>query len=358
MANYDRNDWGAGFPFSDSPFKTRTLSGAIRILPVDLQDVRINDSHIPEGRARDSTNAPNIALPDESGPFLRDIDFPPIARPFAQRPIARQAGLRLLLLESFVWGSRNTPPLPRTRPDHTLIWVTNGFAQLGFPKRRETLARDAVRFVPAGTAFSFFPRPEIRGYVLLIAPSLVQDTDPIFPHSYIAGNIGDGGEALFVTLKELEAEGATRPPGDALHCLLGVLALRLTRLQPPIYPSAPPQNRNPAERPLAERFLALAATRMQHGHTISDLAEELGVGTAALDRACQIAKGKRAIDLLYRLRLDHAIVLLREGQHNPAQISRLLGYTSHAHFTRAFVEATGRRPEYFQNQATRPGGGL
>lgn len=341
MATYDRQNWGEGFPFSPSPFKNRAVTGPVS--RVNLPHARINDAHIPEGRPQ---SAPS-SWGNDTQPFT-DSEYLPAARPFAQRPIARQAGLRLLPLESFIWGSHNTQTRSRIRSDHTLIWLVRGFAQLGFPRRDETLAAGAVRFIPAGTAFSFSPRPEHGGYALLIAPPLIENTEPPFPNSYLAGNIGDAGEALLATLKELEAEGAKRPPNKALHYLLGVLALRLSRLTPPQRPAALSRVPTMAERPLAERFIALAKTRMQHRDTIADLAQELGTSAAALDHACLSAKGKRAIGLLYRLRFERAVEMLREGHHNPAQISQLLGYTSHTHFTRAFVEATGRRPESFQ----------
>lgn len=347
MANYDGHNWGGGFPFSASPFKSRTFSVSARIPFVDLPNARINDAHILEGRTQGSI-LPRIDAPETAEPILQAIESLPTTPPFAQRPIARQVGLRLLPLESFIWGSRNVQTLPRIRPDHTLLWLTKGFAQLSFPRRRETLAYGAVRFIPADMAFSFSPRPEISGHVLLIAPALTQNTDPAFPHSYIAGNIGDAGDALLITLRELEAEGAKRDPGKALHTLLGMLRLQLTRLSPPIMPTAFPAYNVTARRPLVEQFLELAANRMQTGETIADLAQELGVSAAVLDHACLSAKGKRAIDLMHRLRFDRAVDMLRAGRHSPAQIARLLGYTSHTHFTRAFVEATGKKPEYFR----------
>ncbi|RNF33755.1 AraC family transcriptional regulator [Paracoccus methylarcula] len=91
---------------------------------------------------------------------------------------------------------------------------------------------------------------------------------------------------------------------------------------------------------------------LREGPTIADLAAELGTGTAALDHACQSARGKRAIDLMHEVRLQRAVEMLREGGQSPAQIAKELGYTSHTHFTRSFVAATGQRPETFRDQSS------
>lgn len=99
-----------------------------------------------------------------------------------------------------------------------------------------------------------------------------------------------------------------------------------------------------------EQFSELALTRLNCNQTIAELAEELQVQTAVLDRACQTVRGKRAIEVVNDLRMERAVKMLREGGRDPAQIAKELGYTSHTHFVRAFVSVTGRNPETFRNQ--------
>lgn len=105
------------------------------------------------------------------------------------------------------------------------------------------------------------------------------------------------------------------------------------------------------DRALLDRFLAMAAARLDYRGSIADLAGEMGTTTAALDRACIAGRGRRAIEVIHDLRLERAVALLRKTDLGPARIAADLGYSSHAHFTRAFVAATGRTPENFRAQA-------
>lgn len=352
MASHDRTVWESRFPFSPSPFAERSLTGLPRPKASGLPNARINDSDIPEGRALDIRryHAATARLGTASPPTPPKI-LTVAARSFAQRPAARQSGLRLLPLAGFIWGSRTTPPHPRTRADHILIWVTAGQLHLDYPRQQHVMPSDSVRYIPAGTAFAAWPTPGTEGHALLLAPALLRDIDPPFPRQPLAGSAGESREALLSTLGELADEGGKPNSGKALHCLLGVLALRLARLEPARAHATPTPLPNEAQRPLVERFLTLAQAQLHQGPTIADLAAILGTSTAALDRACQNARGKRAIELMHEVRLQRAVEMLREGGQSPAQIAKELGYTSHAHFTRSFVEATGQRPETFRDQS-------
>lgn len=349
MATHDAGSFRNGFPFSASPFGRNAGSGGISAVRADPASAKVTDSGIPEGHAPVFADPP--PRPANIAPAAPNSVALPAMRPYAQRPISRQTGLRLLPLGSFVWGARGNPPQPRTRTDHTLIWVTRGYAQLDLPRKERLMAPDTVCFVPSGTAFAFVPRAGAEGHVMLLAPQMAQDNDPPFPPGMIAGMAGAEAAALHLTLQELSLETARHGSAAGLHCLLGMLALLLGRLQPLTAP--PDRAGNPMrDRTLLDRFMHLAGSRLKQGITIADLAEELGTTSAALDHACQSGRGKRAIDLIHQIRLEMAAQALRETRHSPAQIARDYGYASHTHFTRAFVAATGRTPEAFRAQSS------
>lgn len=349
MATHDAGSFRNGFPFSASPFGKNAGWASVGGPRPDPGAAKVTDGSIPEGHAPVFADpAPRL---QNIAPAAPNSVALPTSRPYAQRPIARQTGLRLLPLGSFVWGAKGNPPRPRTRSDHSLIWVTRGYAQLDLPRKERLLAPDTVCFIPAGTAFAFLPRAGAEGQVMLLAPQMAQDNDPPFPARMIAGMAGDEGAALHLTLHELSIETARNAGAAGMHCLLGMLALLLGRLQPLI--ATPDRATIPQrDRSLLERFMNLAGSRLKQGITIADLAEELGTTSAALDHACQSGRGKRAIDLIHQIRLEMAVQALRETRHSPAQIARDFGYASHTHFTRAFVAATGRTPEAFRAQSS------
>lgn len=344
----------AGGPFTPSRIKGMPQTGVS--LPAEaagglLARALVTASHIPEGRALYPRPVPP-ALPDcgnRTQP-ASDRDILPVDdRPLAQRPVPRLSGLRLLPLEGFVWGARTTPPQPRTRVDHVLIWVISGALQLDFPRRHLILGPGAVQFLPVGTAFATLPLGQTRGHVLLIGSDLARDLSPALPDQPVLGSIGDQATALHLTLSDLAEESSRRTPDAraAVTCHLGLLSVRLSRLEPP--PARPPALTQTAPNlPLIDQFLKLAGAELGHSRTIGEMAEALGVSTAALDRACRQTRGRRAIELIHDLRHETAVHLLRQTRQPLTEIARNLGYTGLAHFTRAFVARTGRLPESFR----------
>lgn len=131
---------------------------------------------------------------------------------------------------------------------------------------------------------------------------------------------------------------------QALACLLGLLSVQLHRL-------GAQSVRDDFSGDLSDRFVALATDRLGSGLTLSELAHELGTTSAELDNACLNRHGRPALALIYHLRFQQAVRLLRETRLHPGEIARRLGYASLAHFTRSFAAETGRSPEHFRAQS-------
>ncbi|WEF22945.1 AraC family transcriptional regulator [Paracoccus sp. S3-43] len=301
-------------------------------------------------------NAPGIPDAADAAPDRPAVVTPtPAAAPAALRPalrkgrpIGRQQGMRLLPLQAFIWGSRAMPPQPRTRPDHTLIWVTEGRMQLDFPRSHVILRAGDLRHIPAGTAFAAMPAPGTLGHVALISARLAARAEPPLPDRGMAAHVGSHAAQLEATLHELAMETAD-PDAGTLSCLLNLLSLRLGQLQP----GRPPEQAAGAapDLPLIEAFLALAVQRLGSAGSVAELAADLNSTMGALDQACLAARGKRAVELIHDLQLERAVDLLRGTRRPTLRIAADLGYSSHAHFIRAFVAATGRTPDAFRAQS-------
>lgn len=264
------------------------------------------------------------------------------------RPIGRRQGMRLLPLQAFVWGSRAMPPQPRTRPDHTLIWVTEGRVHLDFPREQVALRAGDMRHIPAGTAFAAVPSATARGHVVLISARLAAGAEPPLPDRGMAAHMGHHAPQFEATLRELALELADSD-ASTLSCLMNLLSLRLRQL----LPSRPADETEAAlpDHPLIERFLALAGQRLGSARSVAELAAELHSTTGALDQACLAARGRRAVELIHDLQLERAVDLLRNTDRPTLRIAAELGYSSHTHFIRAFVAATGRTPDAFRAQS-------
>ena len=330
MSAFGHSQWN-GFPFSPS----RIRAGR------PVHDAKVTAPSIPEALPPAADRPAVPALPSRPPaaitPALRE-----------GRPIGRQQGMRLLPLQAFIWGSRAMPPQPRTRPDHTLIWVTEGRVQLDFPRRQFILRAGDLRHIPPGTAFAAIPSAGARGHVALISPRLAADAEPPLPEGGMGAHVDQHAAQLEATLHELAVETAD-PDGPTLSCLMNLLSLRLGQLLP--HRPAEAGEPAPPDLPLIERFLALADQRLGSVRTVAELAAELRTTTGALDQACLAARSKRAVELIHDLQLERATDLLRMTDRPTMRIAAELGYASHAHFIRAFVAATGRTPDAFRAQS-------
>ncbi|UFM63514.1 AraC family transcriptional regulator [Paracoccus sp. MA] len=293
---------------------------------------------------RPSVLAPTVAGTTEAAPDRPAPRALPRGRP--------GDGLRLIPLSGFHWGgatrSRTAPPAPRVRGDHVLIRPGSGMVTVQFPRHNRPVTGGRLAFIPAGTAFSLKPPPDVAGQALLIPPDWFRD-QPL-PRGFRCGlpapeDAGILGPAILAL-----AEGAARHPGgdEATRHQLGLIAVALSRLED--RPGRPePRGDSIAEaRPLTERFLQLARQELDRSQTIAEMAGRLGCTQAHLDRACRQSRGRGALDLLYDLRLQAATEALRASAKPIPEIAEELGYAGLGHFMRAFQAATGRTPEAYR----------
>lgn len=262
-------------------------------------------------------------------------------------------GLRLIPLAGFHWGGpvrgRMTPPSPRVRGDHVLIRPVSGAISIEFPRFSHALTAGRVAFIPAGTAFSLKPPPEVEGQALLIPPGWVRGQP--MPGGFRSGLPAAEDAGLLDPAILALAEGAARDPGGdgATPHQLGLIAVALSRLDDRTGPTEMRPGTLAEARPLTERFLELARREMGASPTIAEMARDLGCSQAQLDRACRQSRGRSALDLLYDLRLELATEALRETARPIPEIAEELGYAGLGHFMRAFLAATGRTPEAYRD---------
>ena len=200
MSALEHSQLQVGFPFSASEIRVRR----------PLQADGVNAPFIAEASGQ-SADLPPISP-------VRESSMPAALRPGLPegRPIGRQNGMRVLPLGAFVWGSRASPPQPRTRPDHVLIWVTKGQLALDFPRDRVALQAGDLRFIPAGTAFAAAPGIGTQGHVALISTRLALQANPPLPDRVLAAHVGSHAAQLEATLREIAIETPGSRPGHAV----------------------------------------------------------------------------------------------------------------------------------------------
>lgn len=266
--------------------------------------------------------------------------------PFAGRPRLPESGLRVLPLDSFVWGGATWAGglrRGRTRGDHCLVRVTAGSMRIILPSGAVDHGAGSVVFIPAGTAFAAEPQPGVRGQVLLMARQMAERLS--LPSRIVVG--AGVSDAFSADLAALAARAHDPIAAATAACRVELIATSLERLAARPQPSRPELPGRDSNA-LVQAYLDLAGREMGRGRTIADLADALGTTAAGLDAACRKHRGCSALDLLYELRLDRARTLLADPRHSLTQIAEDLGFTGVAHMNRLFMAATGRPAEAFR----------
>lgn len=288
-------------------------------------------AEVPLGPLPEPANSPRPTVP---------------VTPFAGRPRLPDSGLRVLPLDSFVWGGATGPGgqrRGRTRGDHCLLRVTAGTLRIVLPSGAVDHGTGSVVFIPAGTAFAAEPQPGVRGQVLLMARHMAERLS--LPSRIVVG--AGASDAFSADLSALAARPHDPIAAATAACRIELIATALDRLAArpqPSRPELPGRDRHA----LVQAFADLAGREMGRGRTIADLADALGTTAAALDAACRRDRGCSALDLLYELRLDRARAMLADPRHSLARIAEDLGFTGVAHMNRVFMAATGRPAEAFR----------
>ena len=228
------------------------------------------------------------------------------------------------------------------------LWFTRGQGRVTVSGIQRGYGPMSVVFIPPGRMHSFEVGPQVFGTALFFpghtAPSLPQrplnfrlrDTAQQTELAVLVENIN----------RELAADMLYRTEALDLHA--GILALWLIRRQAEIEESA---KKDDASRRLAERFTTMVEAQFRSGKGVQEYAADLGVTPTHLSRACREAAGRPASKLLADRVIAEARRLLADTEMPVNEVSRRLGYSSAAYFTRAFQGHTGQTPSAFRKSA-------
>ena len=275
-----------------------------------------------------ATDARCVPRPAESGPYRRMIVEGPMETPDGRRP--------------------------RVRSDHVLMLVDQGGVRIDLPRSGQSCGAGQLVFVPAGSAFAVQPAADAQGAVLRIPSALTRDLTPALPTQLLAGHFSaDLRAELGAHLSAIQRDGglpvaSARQAADARLRLLSILLQRADLFsQPQDKRTSVTPLQNGSKRIMRD-FIDLAGRELGRGRTLSDLAQAIGVNRVDLDAACQAQRGQTALEMLYDLRFEGAMALLRGTHDSLGSIATRMGYTGVAHLNRAFVAATGRPAESFR----------
>jgi AraC family transcriptional regulator len=95
--------------------------------------------------------------------------------------------------------------------------------------------------------------------------------------------------------------------------------------------------------------LEFCDTNYQHALRVADVAAVTGYSPSHLSRLFSTYLGRSLSGYVRDRRLNAAKHLLEHTHRPVSEIARVVGYSDHSHFTRAFIRATGRSPRAYRN---------
>lgn len=80
---------------------------------------------------------------------------------------------------------------------------------------------------------------------------------------------------------------------------------------------------------------------------LGDIARAAHLSRSHFARAFRVSTGESVMRCVCRLRMEKAKALLIESEHSIAEISAMLGFSHHSHFSRLFRREVGVTPRLF-----------
>lgn len=84
--------------------------------------------------------------------------------------------------------------------------------------------------------------------------------------------------------------------------------------------------------------------------SVADLAKQAGLSISRLERLFKSVLHLSPLQMIQKIRLEHAITLLKDSSLSIVQIAGQCGYSDHSAFSRQFKQLTGQSPKDFRER--------
>ncbi|NJC70326.1 helix-turn-helix transcriptional regulator [Planosporangium thailandense] len=247
---------------------------------------------------------------------------------------------------------------PLRMPCHVLMLFTVGHGRHTMDFVAYDCRPSTLLWGRPGQVHQFTGQPGLDANLLLFTPELVPPPaatadrlrallhDPFAPANWLP--TGEDEEAIITEFTQLATDHERCAAGDGvpaelLHHQLAVLLVRIAALTGP----APQVPDRLVTRLHEELAASMAATRR-----VEDYADRLGVSVRTLTRACLVATGRSAKQVIDDRVTLEARRLLACSDEPVAAVGRQLGFAEPTNFGRFFVRETGLTPGEFRTSLT------
>jgi AraC-like DNA-binding protein len=256
--------------------------------------------------------------------------------------------------------------------DHELVFFTGGAFEVRLENATQVIHSPAFVIVPPGTRHASWTRPGAEGarrwvhfdwthvgpppqrlFTYLPKQPLSAEyrtAPPCVPTGLLQGRVINLEHviALHERLCSLLFQGGTTALRS--HAVLLELLMELFLPASPMPMQAPPPNLAEQVRAWLEQEASKPIVKME---PIVDLLRRTGHSYEHVCRAFREYYGIPPHAYILRLRIERAKVMLRASTLSVADVSKAVGFSHHAHFSRVFRRLTGITPSAVRGQQSR-----
>jgi AraC-like DNA-binding protein len=259
-----------------------------------------------------------------------------------------------------VWVSALASNVRSTRPQmrmdgqnglHKIMWLSKGHARVMVNGMTKGFGPNTFVYVPSNIPHVFEVGFNTYGSFIAIDPQASVSVPPA-PFSFTIMNIMKQAETTKY-VDSIVSEATSEEPGrfTAMEAYSSLLLLHVLRLTG----DSIENKKESASQKLMRKFSRVLESQYHSGHTLSDYADVLGVTTTHLSRVSRELNNKSAGQLIQERVLSEASHLLLHSDAKVQDISKQLGFSSPAYFTRLFNSKMNQTPkDYRKSQARGP----
>ena len=258
---------------------------------------------------------------------------------------ATPSKLRVVPIPRLAAGGRWRVEAMRSLSIPLLLWFTRGQGRITVGGVTRGYGAHNAIFIPPGVMHGYDVGSQTHGTAVFFGSDTALAL-PTEPHHLRIRDVGPQAE-LSGLIDNVQRELESGKPGAerAAHHHLGLLGVLLERQ---VEIAKADAKKPAAAARLAARYTALLEAEFRSGKGVAEYARALGVTPTHLTRVCNQSCGRSASDLLHDRVIFEARLLLSETRMPISDVSRALGFTSAAYFTRAFQHRTGKTPSAFR----------
>lgn len=264
----------------------------------------------------------------------------------------------LLQSEQTVWVGALASSVRSMRPElrldgqngfHKIMWLSKGHARVTINGVTRGIGPNTFVFVPSNTPHVFEVGLHTYGSFISIDPAAdinMPQRSFVFP----VMNIMQQAEiAKYVDSILSEASSEADGRFLAIEAYVSLLIVHILRLTGDKIEDA----KETASQRLMRKFSRILEGQFNSGRTLSEYADVLGVTTTHLSRVSRQLNNKSAGQLIQDRVLSEATHLLLHSNQKVQDISKQLGFSSPAYFTRLFNSKLNQTPKDYRKSRAR-----